>query len=310
MRAALLRRAIGPVAVASALLAAAGCQGGGDGEDRLASAAASADGSGGGVATAGTAPATLPTTVARMPISSVVAPPAPDPVTAVDTFLQAEVARDAETAWTMLSAEDRVRYPTPAMWQTEHRQIPQLTGGSVTGVVTPVPGDGTLSEAADLPGEVTFVPTLDTTKGLVPASASATWRVVRENGGWRVSYTASTFTATYPSDAGAADAAIAWAKARQACQPTGEADRRLEVVGGVVGISGLADRLCGSNGAIEPKGIVLPIATTDATAVIAAFGPGAAEWARVVNLGGPAPQRVVLGPLGDRWIAIGVLTPV
>lgn len=311
MGAALLRRALGPVAMATVLAVATGCT---DGGERARAAQPAAGDAGGDTAADGpagrpTAPSTLPTSVPRLPIASVVAPPAPDPQTAIDTFVQAEVARDADIAWSMLSAADRLRYPTPAMWQTEHRQIPQFTGGRVTGTPTPAPVPGTFSEAADVAGDVTFVPTLDTTKGLVPARAVATWRVVRENGGWRVSFADSTFAAVFPSDEGAVDAASAWARARQACAPTGDGDARLEVVGGVVGISGLAERLCGASGAVEPKGIAQPITTTDATAVIAAFGPGAAEWARVVNLGGPAPQRVVLGPLGDRWIAIGVLAP-
>lgn len=312
----LLRRAIGVVMVAVTLATAAGCR---SDDGAGAGAAAGADA---GAATAGrpsdgaasaaatpTPPKTLPTSVPRAPITIVAAPPAPDPATAVGTFVRAEVERDAGQAWSMLSAADRLRYPNPAMWQTEHRQIPQLTGATLTGAATPVTVAGTLSAAFDLGGDVSFVPTLDTTKGLVPARAAATWRVVRENGGWRVSYSESRFSAQYPDDEDATTAATSWARARQQCRPTGDEADRTEVVGGVVGISGLADRLCGTTGDIVANGIAQPIVTTDATAVIAAFGPGAAEWARVVSLGGPAPQRVVLGPLGDRWIAIGVLEP-
>ena len=61
------------------------------------------------------------------------------------------------------------------------------------------------------------------------------------------------------------------------------------------------------NGRRVPAGTPDRIAAEEAAAVVAAFGPGALEWARVIALEGAVPQRVVLGPLGERWIAIGVL---
>lgn len=303
MHSVLLRRARHAV-LGTLLIAAGGCSlaGGTDGATTLADRQSSSASSSGNDAVA---PSTLPTSVLRPAIPVAVGPPAADPLSAVQTFAEAETAGDAQVAWSMLSAGDRRRYPTPAMWQTEHRQLPQLTSVTITGDPRPV-DTGTASQAVDLPAEVSFVPALDLTKGLVPANATATWRVVREDGGWRVSYQDSRFVAKHPAAAGAVTAAAEWAAARQACRTTAADGTRLEVVGGVLGVAGLAARLCGATGTIRPS-TAEAVEATDAAAVIAAFGPSATEWTRVVELDGPAPQRVVMGPLGDRWIAVAVL---
>lgn len=253
------------------------------------------------------APRTLPTSVPQQPPTPTPLPPATDPVAAVEAFVAAEADRDAVAAWSLLSAEDRVRYPTPAMWQTEHRQLPQLKSVAVSGAPSP-----TVAAAADPPGaldlaaEVTFDPGLDLTKGMVPARAQATWRVVPEEGGWRIAYRDSRFDAVTASEHTLAEDAAAWADARRRCRTEDAFGRRLEVGGGVVGVAGLAERLCGA-GRTVPAGTPARIEAAEAAAVVAAFGPGALEWARVIALEGAVPQRVVLGPLGERWIAIGVL---
>ena len=44
-----------------------------------------------------------------------------------------------------------------------------------------------------------------------------------------------------------------------------------------------------------------------AAVVTNAFGPAAAQWARVVSLDGPLPLDVVTAPMGDRWLVVGVV---
>ncbi|MEZ5264306.1 MAG: hypothetical protein R2755_21585 [Acidimicrobiales bacterium] len=245
---------------------------------------------------------------APIPLSP--AAPAPDPMDAVMRFVAAEAGRDADAAWSLLSAADRERYPTPAMWRTEHRQLPWLTATTLDPAPKADTGSVPIGTAAPteavLTGTASFEPALDLTKGLVPDDAAATWVVVAEDGGWRVAWNRSRFEPRLPDDAGAVPAAQAWGQARQECRSTDDAGRPLEPAGGVVGIAGLAERLCRATGAVR-AGPAEPLAAADAAAVVAAFGGSALQWARVVPLDGPIPQRVVLGPLGERWIAIGVL---
>jgi hypothetical protein len=42
---------------------------------------------------------------------------------------------------------------------------------------------------------------------------------------------------------------------------------------------------------------------------LAAFGSAVHDWARVVTVDAPARLHVVVAPLGERWLVIGVLPP-
>ena len=305
MRTVLIRRAQGALVVTTMLALSAACSSDTSPIAEATSGGQATERADGGADNGDAKLATLPTAILQSPIAVAVLAPRPDPVSAINTFVQAEVEDDAATAWSMLSAPDRRRHSSPELWRTEHRQLPDFAGVTITGEAVPASSEVT-GEGVDIRADVRFEATLDQTKGLIPAGADATWRVVREDGGWRVSYAESTFVARYPSDAGVLAAATAWATARQQCRTTAANGNPLEVVGGVVGIAGLANRLCGATGPVT-VGAMERIPTTDAAAIIAAFGTESVEWARTVAIKSPVAQRVILGPLGDRWIAIGVL---
>ena len=51
----------------------------------------------------------------------------------------------------------------------------------------------------------------------------------------------------------------------------------------------------------------LPLEAIDAAPFLAAFGPEASTWARVVTVTEPVPLRAVVAPIGQEWLVIGVL---
>jgi hypothetical protein len=251
-------------------------------------------------------PAVLPTTVFD-PNASVAEEPGPaaaTPEAAISQFVSGEVAGDARAAWSIMSAADRKRYPTADMWRSERAQLPRLLAAELDGRQPVADGDGRM----ELVAPVTFQPALDPVNGLVPSRAEATWVVLNEDGGWRLSYGQTVFTPRFEpgSDANVSAAAVAWADERRRCDPGADGTYEHEVTGGVVGVAGAADRLCGTTGAIT-AGAVERLSGPEAGSVIAAFGPEAVAWARVVTLEAPVPMRVVLGPLGSSWIAVGIL---
>lgn len=251
-------------------------------------------------------PSVLPTTVfdTEAPPALEPGPPAPTPVAAIDQFVAGEAANDAEASWSIMSAADRTRFPTPAMWRSERAQLPRVVSVQLTGQEAQSIGDGRI----EILTPVGLQPALDPVNGLVAAASDATWVLVNEDGGWRLSYGQTAFRPRLQlgSDANVPDAAVEWAEGRQRCTPAVDGSYEHEVTGGVVGIAGLANRLCRTSGAIA-AGVAKPLSGTDAQSVIAAFGPEAVNWARVVPLVGPTPMRAVLGPLGEEWIVVGVL---
>ena len=136
--------------------------------------------------------------------------------------------------------------------------------------------------------------------GLVPERSRVGWVTASDGGSWGVDLGTSSFEPLYPSDDAAPAAVRAWAEAHQACGPAPSWD------GNLVGSPALAESLCGAEGAVE-VGDPAPLAEVDASPVLAAFGPGASDWARVVPVTAPSELRAVVAPIGQQWLVIGVL---
>jgi hypothetical protein len=220
--------------------------------------------------------------------------PAPTPVDAVESFLAAETRSDHATSYGLLSAADRAVVGSRAEWEAAHAQLPTLTGATL-GAAS---GDGTRVEVAS---EVTFEPGLDETRGLVPARANATWIAVTEDGGWRVAHSERRVTPTYPDPNGAVTATETWVRARVACRAEAEYD------GGLVGAESEVAALCNARGPIEVGAITNLEPGVGVEPFLAAFGPQALSWARVVPVARPVPLAVVLAPVADRWVVVGAL---
>jgi hypothetical protein len=228
--------------------------------------------------------------------------PASSPEEAVALFTAAEKTADTSASFGLLSQADRKTLVTRAAWLNQHGRLPKLTSFTGGKRVTSAPlKDPT---TVDIQGPATFQPRLDEVSGLVPEHATITWRTVSEDGGWRISYEGTRFDAIFPSDAGATAGAVAWARAYADCQ---DPDPSSQYQGGLVGVPSLAKRLCGQGTDVVAKTATPLGDKPDPTPVLAAFGPEADRWARIVHVSKPLELDVVMAPLGDRWIVIGVL---
>jgi hypothetical protein len=222
------------------------------------------------------------------------AAPANTPVAAVTGFLDAEAAGDFASSYGSLSGPDRLRAGSHGEWTTLHAQLPTIRGFTLGGTRT-------APDRAEIAAEMEFQPGLDTIVGLVPARAKATWIAVAEDGGWRVDFDNSTLVPEYPPDAAAVDAATSWVSARAQCR------RAPQYRDGLLGVTAVAADLCGARGQVR-VGTAAPLrAGTGVEPFVAAFGPDVFTWARAVSVESPAPMSVVLAPIGDRWVVIGVL---
>jgi hypothetical protein len=248
------------------------------------------------------APDPAPTAVgAPGPQGSDAGPSVPAPVIddttpegAVAGFLAAEGAGAFDASFALLGSEDRERIPSPEEWRDQHAGRWPIAGGEVTGVQPQ-------EDQATVTTTVRFHSGIDETVGLVPARAEVRWRAVSEGDRWRIALAGTTVTPAYPDDAAAPARVRDWAAARQACRPAPEYD------GGLVGVTGLADRLCRHDGDVE-VGATEPLREgPDADPFVAAFGPEALEWARVVAIRSPVALRAVVAPVADSWTVVGVL---
>ena len=222
------------------------------------------------------------------------AAPADTPVAAVTGFLDAEVAGDFAASYGRLSAPDRLRTGSRGEWTTLHAQLPSIQRFTL-GETPSAPG------RAEINAELELRPGLDSIVGLVPARAHATWVAVAEDGGWRVDFDNSTLVPEYPADPAAVDAARSWASARADC-------RRAPVYrDGLLGMPALAAELCGAGGPVRVGSVASLRAGVGVEPFVAAFGPDVFTWARAVPVESPVPMSVVLAPIGDRWVVIGVL---
>jgi hypothetical protein len=227
------------------------------------------------------------------------AAPAATPEAAVAQFAAAEQAGDTSTSFGLLSQPDRTTIVTRAAWLNQHGRLPKLT--SFTGAKRVA---GATAASVDIRGDATFEPRLDEVSGLVPKNATITWHTVAEDGGWRISYAGTRFDAIYPAETGATDAVLDWVRAYTQCRTP---DPASQYGGGLVGVPALAGRLCGMGPNVFARGPVPLGDKPDPTPVIAAFGPEADRWARIVHVTKPIDLDVVTAPLGDRWIVVGLL---
>jgi len=219
-----------------------------------------------------------------------------DPAAAVRRFLDAEIAKDWTSSFAVLADDDRAAAAPARQWAASHVNLPRYTAYRLVGA--PVV-DG---PSATVVAEVDMTPGLDPVAGLRPAHARITWSTVQQGGGWRVALRRSTSVAAYADESGAPAAALAWAASRQRCGHDGEYE------GGVVGLPAVAASLCGTTGSYRAS-VAAPLASlTNPAAIIDSYGPDAGTWARVVRLDGPVPLRVVLAPVGARWLVVGVTT--
>lgn len=221
------------------------------------------------------------------------------PQAAVEGFLTAEINGDLTTSFGFLSATARTGFGSPARWIADHANlVPPVRGYQVEEPGAVGAGD----QRAEVVAMVEFEPSLDEVAGLVAERARVTWATTAEEGSWGVDLDATTLEPLYPGDDAAPPAVRTWAESHQACDP---APARTWS-GNLQGAPALADQLCGADGAVE-VGAVARLASVDSGPFLAAFGATASDWARVVPVTAPVSLKVVVAPIGQEWLVIGVL---
>jgi hypothetical protein len=238
-----------------------------------------------------------PRTTPAVEVAPDAEPPSPAAATADDAvrrFLDFEVAREYEESYGLLSAADRAREVSRRSWSAGHADLPEITGYQISGATAG-------ADRADVPVELALRPELTPSEGLVAARATAVFSAVAEDGGWRVAFAETTLAPEYPSPSGAPDAVRDWVHVRRACRAAPE------YAGGLIGAAARADLLCGSEGPVRTGRVrTLPESVQDQP-FLAAFGSEVHDWARVVPVASPVRMDVVVAPLGERWLVVGVL---
>ncbi|MDP9020259.1 MAG: hypothetical protein M3N25_05590 [Actinomycetota bacterium] len=220
------------------------------------------------------------------------------PRAAVEGFLGAEIDGELTSSFDFLSADTRARFGSPAGWVAAHAEIlAPIKGYEVQEVDEPSEG----GDQVRVVTTVRFEPGLDEVRGLVAERAVVRWATANDSdGSWGVDLDGTSVEPLHPSDASAPAAVAAWAQAHQACQRAPVWDGNLK------GSPALAERLCGVEGRIQ-VGPPSPLTSVDSGPFLAAFGPGAGDWARVVPVTAPLELRAVVAPIGQEWLVIGVL---
>jgi hypothetical protein len=222
----------------------------------------------------------------------------PTPTDAVTTYLDREISGDSAGSFAVLSSSTRGAVGSGDAWVEGSADRPRFLRYDLASP----PAEPTTT-AATVESTVQLEPRLDEIGGLVPGRAEVRWSVVFEDEQWRVDLDATTVTPILPSEDGAAVAALHWAQARQRCACADEFE------GSLIGSPSIAERLCGVDGPVS-TGRPEPLDSFAASAsIVAAFGPEADTWARVVPVTTAAGElQVVTAPLGDRWVVVGIGT--
>jgi hypothetical protein len=241
-------------------------------------------------------PAGGPADVVTAPAGAPIRPGSPR--AAVDAFLRAQVAGRQERAYALLDTAGRRRWPTAAAWADAQADRPAPTAYRV-GAERPAG-----AAATDVSVAVAHRPGLDAFSGLTPARSDEVWRARREAGTWRVEPGPRSSVPVLAPDRGAPAAAQAWLDRLAACDDAGAA--RLQAVAELFGPGDLAAMACHDRGRWT-AGSAGPLGDGDDPGpYVAAYGPDAQSWARVVAVRGPAGRfRVVLAPIGSTWRVLG-----
>ncbi len=209
-------------------------------------------------------------------------------------FLDAIVQGDAVTAFPLLAKKDRNFFGSPEQFGASlSRAAPWLAARFVTSGSTVV-------------ATVQRTPELDDALGLITAGTTITLSAVEETGVWHIDWRNRIASAEPTlSDARATGDVLRWAQARQACGPVAN----LEHATGLAGVAGFAPALCGAKGEVSVGDVASLEELDDPGLFIDAFGGDVMRWGRVVTLRAPIDMRVVVAPVGDRWVVVGIDRP-
>lgn len=242
-----------------------------------------------------TAPTTTSTSAAPGATDEARATPPASPREAAEALLSAEKSGDHAASYLLLTAGARKEL-SPGAWARRRSEVPAVTGFSVE----KAEGDTVVTVVDHEPGLDPFI-------GLSPAKERQTWRARKEGGGWLLDPEPEV-KALYPPATDAPSAALAWAKAVQACDAA--AARSAQAVDVLYGTSDAPDALCRAAGTVAVGEAGALDAGPSSQELVAQYGTESLEWARAVGVtGGPRPFHVVLAPIGSVWRVVGVFEP-
>jgi hypothetical protein len=252
----------------------------------------------------------LPKSVAQPGPRPITPPPAPIPAVEPSTprealinFFQAQIDKNADAAYALITADSRRRFPSLSTW--ERSAVDRLLPASFElGAERAAELDH--GQAVDIDVNARHEAALDTFSGLVPGRARETWRVWREDNHWRVDPEPVKAVPVLPLDQTAEDVVRAWVARTEACDGNGA--RTLQVSSLLYGPIQLGQAPCKERGTWTVGFTTRFDAAPDNGAYVAAFGPGIGSWGRLVPVKGPRSHFfAAVGPLGDDWRVIGVL---
>jgi|GEM_PF-704525 len=227
-----------------------------------------------------------------------------DATAALTAFLQAEATGHPDVAWTLLDASGHARWPTAPAWLEAQQDLPLPVTFQVTSPAV-APASGSPSGDVDLRVDVSRNPSLDPFRGLVAAHSAEVWRVRDENGHWRVAAAPVESRPVLPPDSAAPAAVQGWVDRLSACDQAGAA--ALQTDPNLLGPADIAAAPCQLK---QPWSVGSPVGIDrggDVQPLLAAYGQGAATWARLVPVHGTGRNFwAEVAPLGDAWMVVGV----
>ena len=207
-----------------------------------------------------------------------------------------------DDAYRLLDAPSRRRYPTPGSWAHAQADLAKPVSFTLGSSRRAFGGGG---DVVEVDVEATHEPSLDATRGLVPARSRSLWQVRREGDRWRVAVAPEGTVPILPPDADAAAAVRAWLGPLQACDRAGSA--QYEAGAYLYGPAVLVEGPCSRPGDWRVGAPVGLDRVADPRDFLAAFGPAVNTWARAVPVEGPGrPFLAVVAPGGDTWKVMGV----
>jgi hypothetical protein len=169
----------------------------------------------------------------------------------------------------------------------------------------------TITSVADTTVTVDIVQTarISDIDGLTAPTATAVFSVAPVGSGFTVDWASRAVIANHPdrspdNDADARRTALDWATSAIRCTAS-----PLNVDGGLIGVTGLADQLCGASGAPVVDAIGGLDVLDEPQPIIDGYGSDALRWARVAHLSSPVELNLVLAPVGDTWRAVAIARP-
>lgn len=223
---------------------------------------------------------------------------ADSPAAAVTSFMNAAIAGDVDTAWALVGSADQVRLGY------KQRITDQVNASGWKGFsVTSTAGDRVI-------GTITQTPKISDIDGVIAEQGNLRVQTIKEATGYRVLWSRKSIVQMYPELSAAQDDAVstsvgAWIRSRQACA----AEPAHEYTGGLIGVVGLANELCKSNGDVVLGGVSDFESLDEPQPIVEAFGGNALQWARVVPITSPIRMDVVVAPRGTEWIVVAVQRP-